>query len=284
MAKVSETIRNWLILKDRRDTLGPRRARLPAEFQCTEPSACAERGTRPTQLAYEKLFNAATEPVLIVDAATESIVEANPAAAIVLSTTRSSLVGTPVTQVFVAASAHALKNSLAATCTQGSSRPVCLEARGGGSMLTAAFSLFRTASESYVLVRLTAPPSGVLENPRGSDRSIVYEAIEDASIGFLMTDSEFRVEYANRAFIEMIELSSLDELRGTSLARWLELSAGDLARLSEQMARREAVTVLTSNLRSEQNRSRDVEVSAVAVPDEENPCWGFTVCERPRLN
>jgi hypothetical protein len=82
----------------------------------------------------------------------------------------------------------------------------------------------------------------------------------------------------------MVGLRSLDELRGESLARWLDLSARDMVRLAEQMAQREAATVLTTGLRPEHSRARAVEVIAVAVPGEADACWGFSISARPRLN
>lgn len=57
-----------------------------------------------------------------------------------------------------------------------------------------------------------------------------------------------------------------------------------MALLHDQMLRRQATTLMTARLRSEQNLLREVEVCAVAVPDGQSTCWGFTVRELPRLN
>ena len=43
------------------------------------------------------------------------------------------------------------------------------------------------------------------------------------------------------------------------------------------MARREAVTVWKTTLRRSSFSTREVEVTAVAVPDGKDPCWGFRV-------
>jgi PAS domain-containing protein len=279
--KVSEAVRNWLILKNRRHAVGPDNARISA--LASRPARERTAG-RPAELPMDQLFAAAAEPVLIVEAATESIVEANPAAAGLLRSTRPALVGARLTDALVASGAESLGDSLSRVCRHGSLSPLSVRTRDGGAELTASLSLFRTAAEPYVLVRLTAPPSALLYRPRARGRSKVFDAIESASVGFLMTDSNFKVEYANPAFVEMIEASSVDEVLGKALVHWLELSAADLARLSEQMRRREAVTVLTTRLRSDEERSCDVELSAVAVPDEENACWGFTIRERAILN
>lgn len=137
-------------------------------------------------------------------------------------------------------------------------------------------SVVHADSDSYLLVQLLAEAHGADEH--GVEvSSIVMDAIEQAPVGFVVTDPGLRLTYANRAFIEMTGLASLDELRGRSLAVWLELSQSDLSRLHDQMARREAVTVWNTMLRRSSVSTRAVEVSAIAVPDGAEPCWGFRV-------
>jgi len=268
--KVSEAVRNWLILKNRRPAGAPNNARISSGVGLAAGPARERTAVRPAELPYDQLFAAAAEPVLIVDAATECIVEANPAAAALLTSTRPALVGALLTDAFVASGAEPIRSSLSRARRHGSSKALSVRTRDGGAELTATLS--------------TSPSSALLHSLRGGGRSKVLDAIESASVGFLMTDSNFNVEYANPAFVEMIELSSVDEVVGKTLMHWLELSAADLARLSKQMSHRKAVTVLTTRLRSDQKRSCDVEVSAVAVPDQENACWGFSIRHRPILN
>jgi PAS domain S-box-containing protein len=112
----------------------------------------------------------------------------------------------------------------------------------------------------------------------------VLRAIESASIGFLLTDAGLRIDYANQAFVEMLGLQAPEQVCGTSLGCWLELSAADLARLDQQLLRREAATVLLINLQRSPGGSPCVEVHAVAVPDGSDTRWGFTLHWRPRLN
>jgi PAS domain-containing protein len=282
--KVSEAVRNWLILQNRRHAGGPNTPRITGGIRSAARPARERIGVRPAELPYDQLFAAAGEPVLIVEAATECIVEANPAAAVLLRSTRPALVGERLTEAFVASGAVSLRSALSRACRHGNSNLRSVRTRDGSAELSATLSLFRTGAESYVLVRLQAPPSAVRQIRPGHSRSKVFDAIDTASVGFVMTDSSFKVEYANPAFVEMVELTSVDEVLGKALVHWLELSGENLARLSEQMSQREAVTVLTTRLRSDQKRSCDVEVTAVAVPDQENACWGFSIRQRPILN
>jgi PAS domain-containing protein len=236
------------------------------------------------ELSYDSLFASAAEAVLIVDATSENVVEANPSAAALLRADRSALLGTPFLAAFEDASLQTVKHALAMARTAGCASAVSVRARAGGSKLGLKVSLFRTAPDSYLLVRLTTRLAHEAEAVRGRADSVVLTAIERASVGFLITDAGLRVEYANRAFVDMLGLHSPEQVCGRPLAFWLELTDTDLARLQGQMAQRQAATVLQTNLHSAGNGSPRVEVHAVAVPDGRHTRWGFTLREQPRLN
>ena len=237
------------------------------------------------ELPYGWLFAAASESVLIVDAPSGTIVAVNPAAAALLQSTRYALVGTALIEAVDASSKRLLGESLACATRVGRATPVVIRALEGGPNLSATVSSFRRPPESYCLVRLAAKPRTGSEGVRHERASPVMDAIERAPVGFLIADSDLRVEYANRAFIEMIEVASLEELRSKSLQRWLEFTTSDSARLHAQMSEREAVTVLDTRLRSERGATREVEVRAIAVPDDhQSACWGFSVYARMPLN
>ena len=114
--------------------------------------------------------------------------------------------------------------------------------------------------------------------------SPVFDAIEAASVGFLLTDDAFYIEYANQAFVDLVELATPAEARGQPLLRWLGLSPKDLLRLRDQELQRQATSVMTAHLLTERQTPRAIEVCAVAVPDEQTLRWGFTIRELPRLN
>jgi PAS domain-containing protein len=232
-------------------------------------------------LPSEWLFSVALEPVLIIDAGSRCIVQANPAAAELLQHPQAALVGIPLVRLFDESSTGIIEDSLNKAQGAGDAEEVTCRAAGGGPELRAKLSLFRSGAESFVLVRLAAEAD---EAWKSRSQSPVFDAIEGASVGFLLTDSGLRIEYANQAFIDMIELPPPVEMRGKSLVQWLQLTADDLARLRDQMLQREATSVMTARLRTERDSPLEVEVCAVAVPDGAHTCWGFTIRELPRLN
>jgi PAS domain-containing protein len=233
----------------------------------------------------ESLFAASLEPVLILDSATEAIVEANPAAAQLLGVDRSALVGIPFLRIFDSVSSLSVQTSLAAVRSAlGGADSVQVCTQDGGTPLSVTVSLFRASPRTFLLVRLAAAGDGGLGDFRAGAPSAVFHAIEATSVAFLVTDSGFFLEYANRAFIDLVGLASQADVRSKSLARWLKFTAADLERLREQVSHRQAATLFCTGLETEHQPSRMVEVCAVVVPNGQDTCWGFTVRELPRLN
>jgi PAS domain-containing protein len=230
------------------------------------------------------LFTSAAEPMLIVQAETGTIVEANPPAADLFRETCARMLGTVLSSAFEPASAATVEACVAIAQVVGSAETLCVRPRSGGVELSARLSLFRAPTGSFLLVRLGSTQSPAANDQRPGTGSVVFQAIDTAQVGFLLTDRGFCVDYANREFLDMIDLDSQHDICGGSLLRWLSLSDTDLRQLRTQLSQRQAVTRLTTHLTSRRGDPRRVEVCAVAVPAGSDTCWGFSICEQPRLN
>jgi len=231
------------------------------------------------------MFAASTQPVLIIDSADESVVEANPAAARLLGVERTVLVGMPFMTAFGGPSLPVLQHSLhLARTPSGVADSVRVRARRSGMPLQIKLSSFLANRRTYILAHLSSSARDADPGCGETASSEVLRAIDAAPVGFLVTDSGFFVEYANRAFGEMVGYESLAEFRGRSVIRWLKFSAADLERLREQTSQRQAATQFCVSLRPGAQPLRRVEVCAVAVPDGLDTCWGFTIRELVRVN
>jgi len=233
----------------------------------------APRG--PAPLADACLYAAATEAVLMLEAATGSIIEANPAAARLLCVPRTRLLGASLLQSFDGGAALALTRAINLVRREGTAQVLTARTRDGRSEVQLALSLVRVGPESYVLARLGQPAPDRRTDGDGVTTSVVLDLIGEASEGFVVTDPELHVLYANQAFAELAGIDSPQQALGHSLVRWLELTQADLTALAVQRARREAVTVHETRLRATSGKTQGVELWAVAVADGEQPCWGF---------
>jgi PAS domain-containing protein len=235
----------------------------------------------PGKLASDWLFDACSEPLLIVESSGGRIVTANAAAARLLNIPRRGLSDLPLAEAFEPQSRGSIELALVAARTAGRTHIADVCSLHEGRVCSAAISLVRVEGQPYLLVKLSRLQSGAAG---GSEQaSLVWDAIESASVGFAITDAEFSIEYANAAFLGLIDAASLPEIQGEALTAWLQFTPHDLRQLSEQMQQRGAVSEFA--VRSlEPGRAREFDVCAVAVPDGPHPCWGFTFHPRPALN
>ena len=236
-------------------------------------------------LASDLIFAASTQPILIIDSISEKIVEANPAAALLLGVERDVLMGMQFLSAFDVGSVQALRRSLAVARTaMGVAELVAVRALCAGMRMALKLSSFVADRRTYLLAHLTSQAPNSPAGCRQNASSAVLQAIDAAPVGFLVTDSGFVVEYVNRTFMEMVDLGSAAEICGRPLARWLRLSAMDLERLQEQRSHRQASTQFCAALQVLPTQLCRVDVCAVAVPDGPDASWGFTVREAVRLH
>lgn len=226
------------------------------------------------------LFAAASRPVLVVAQSSGLIVEANPAASSLLEIDRIDLIGGTLRQAFADSSSNALSQSIAAANASGRAEQIAVRTRCG-TEVGITFSAVRADSDSYLLVHLTSLAMEVPQCAAEGVSSIVLDIIHESREGFVLTDLGLRVTYSNSAFAALTGVDSAPDLLGKSLAVWLELSESDLLRMRHQMAQREAADIWMTLLRQASGSLRPVEVTAVAVPDGEDACWGFRVATAP---
>jgi PAS domain S-box-containing protein len=282
VSKESFALSKWLILRAREHIdAGVDVRAADSDLSGRNRPAPLRSPTGQPGLPCDWLFSVAVEAVIIVEATTQRIVQANPAAAKLMGTSQAALIGTRFLDALDRSSSEVVARSMEGALATGVGDPVTCKSSGGGAEVRVKASMFRAENQQFLLLNLASMTDDV--TPIDS-QSPVFDAIDNSSVGFLLTDSGLRIEYANQALVDMVELSPPAEMRGKSLARWLEFSPADLARLREQMLQRQATSVMTAHLRTERGSPLEVEVCAVAVPDGTVTCWGFTVRELPRLN
>lgn len=230
---------------------------------------------RHIETRYRLLFQVSSDAVLILDAETEKLEEANPAAYQLLgeAARRSSWSLADSLQPAGLASVQQVFASLRAS---GRSEPVTVRLKDRAEELTLSVSLFRQEKSSHFLVRLTVP-AAVAPVAAAQGRQLLVDAVESAPDAFVVTDLQGRVLSANRAFLELAQLSNEELVRGESLDRWLGRSNVDLNVLISNLRQRGSLRLFATSLRGEYGLAVEVEISAVAVTSGEQPCLGFAI-------
>lgn len=232
---------------------------------------------RHVETRYRLLFEMASEAVLVVDAATLRITEANPAAADLLGESVKRLVGRTFPEGFDADSMHAIKALLAAARSAGRSDDLRVRLASGQREFLLAASLFRQDNSAYFLVRLARQEAGTNATTVPKRKSVLLELVENAPDGFVVTDLTGRILTANRAFIDLAQIATEELVRNESLERWLGRPGVDLKVLISNLRQHGAVQLYATTLLGEFGTSTEVEISAVAVPHADEPCLGFTI-------
>ena len=222
------------------------------------------------------LFQVSTEAVLIADVASGKIVEANPAAGRLLDGAQAGLIGRGLLDPFDAKSRRPLETLLGTVRATGRTSDARARMARGGDELLVSVSLFREERSAFFLVRLTsrkgAGPAATA--PRDTR---VLEVVESSPDAFLVTAPDGRIEYANRTFLDMVQLATEEQVRGEPLERWLGRPGVDFNLLAAHLREHGSIRLFATTLRGEYGSSTDVEICGVSAAESAHPCLGFTI-------
>jgi transcriptional regulator PpsR len=232
---------------------------------------------RQAEARHRLLFQVASEAVLIVDAANRKILEANPAAAHLLDEGGKRLVGRLFPDGFDEAGTQALQGLLGAVRATGRTDSVTVRSADGARQFSASASLFREERSSFFLIRLAALNAAGSVAAIPAQKSKVLEIVSSAPEGFVVTDLDGRIQFANRAFLDLAQLATEEQSRNESLERWLGRPGVDFNLLTAQLREHGSLRLFATQLRGEFGSIVDVEICAVSVVDGDDPCLGFTI-------
>jgi transcriptional regulator PpsR len=230
---------------------------------------------RDAEFRYRLLFQTSGEAVLVVDAATRRVVEANPAAERLVSARRTSLSGELFARLFTAESQDSAASllALAQTSVRATGAPVRLWANEREFLVSA--SMFRQDRTSQYLVRLwPSEQAEVAPDDQTDPLEAVLERIPDA---FVLTDELAKILAANTVFLDIVRVGSKDQVVGQPLSRYLGRAGLDRNLLVDNLRAHGAVRNFATILRTQFDEQEDVEISAVSAPDGAQLCYGFTI-------
>ena len=228
---------------------------------------------RQAEARYRLLFDMATEPVLIVDAATRRIREANPAANRALGAKQGALVDQPVSGIVDPDDREAFIAYLGSAEAADDAGFVDLRLRSGRGLAQLSARLFRQARTALLLVRFVSADT----KPEDAVPSPWVDMVERMPDAFVFTDRTLTILTANAAFVELAQLPSLDRARGAKLDGWVGRPGVDVDLIAGQLREHGAVRNVASVLRGADGGQEEIEISAVVAPYGDSECYGFTI-------
>jgi len=223
------------------------------------------------------LFRSSSDAVIVLDPATGKVVEANPAASQLLAADPRRLVGRHFPDGFDEAGTRTIDSLIAGVRAAGRASDVRARLRSGAELSISA-ALIRQESTSLILLRLTQIAGSAKEAKETSEpESRLAKIMERAPDGIVVTGPDGRILNANTAFLDITQANSEDQVRGESLDRWLGRPGVDLNVLLANLRQHGAVRLFATTIRSDYGASSEVEISAVAIQNGEQPSFGFII-------
>jgi transcriptional regulator PpsR len=230
---------------------------------------------RHVETRYRLLFQVTSEALLILDASSEKLEEGNPTAHNLFG---ENIVrtGWSLAEALDAASYTAVRQLFSGLRSSGRANPLKVHFSDGSPDMTLSVSMFRQEESSHFLLRFTHLESSSV----GSDanaKQLLADVMESAPDAFVVTDMSGSILTANRAFLQLAQVSNEELVRGESLERWLGRAGVDLSVLISNLRQRDVVRLFATRMKGDYGSVSDVEISAVAVTSGEQKCLGFTI-------
>lgn len=219
---------------------------------------------RQMEARYRLLFETAPEPMLVVDASSRRILEANAAAERTLGNQARKQAGRMLAECFDSSDRSELDALMTSVLSAGRGETARVRMAGAGSETAVSMTLFRHDNQSLFLVRMS---NQELASTQGAEdnRALTLEALGASPDGFVVTDASGTVVTANQAFADLCQVGHPNALLSESLDRWLGRSGVDLSVLLANLRQRGSVRMFATTLRGENGLQTNVEMSARSV-------------------
>ena len=227
---------------------------------------------RQLESRYRMLFERSTEPVMIVEAATLRIREANPAAHVLMGARSTSLPGKKLLTFIDKNSHEALQALVGAALVSDTVSPSRIRIARGAREAMASITGFTQDRGQFLLVRFVP-----LSDRLTSEFSPVLDLVDQMPDAFVVANSNLEIVTANAAFVELLQTASVDQLRGRHLSESIGRPGIDLDLIEGQIDQHGAARNVATVLRVGHDVDGEaVELSAVRTAGED-AYYGFVI-------
>ena len=228
---------------------------------------------RQTETRYRLLFDNISYPTLIAEADGLRIQQANRALYTLLEAIPGSLNDKTMFELVTQDSRDRLLAHIGAATVSNSAEPVEIALAGVPDTVRLTMSAFRQSGKQLWLINID---DGQHQMPaRQSDR-YVLEAVEKMPDAFVLADEKHDIVVANRAFVEMIQAGSAEQVVGLSLSSFIGRPSVDLGLLKKQLKDHQNVRNFSSVVNDLNGGVEPVEISALMI-EHDRPLFGYSV-------
>lgn len=228
---------------------------------------------RQVETRYRLLFQQVADPVLIAEADSLRVIDANPAATALLGPRPSS--GWTLDAAFDPASRSLLEEHLAVVRSQGGARTLRLPLRTGGGEVIVRAALMPLEKTGHYLLQLVPVRGGEGRTEGPAAAAIpLFDAQPDA---FVLVGDDGRVLHANRAFLDLAQVASVEQVRGRDIGEWMGRPGADADGVLALLRNHGSVRLFSTALRGTLGSVAEVEASGARVTGPEGAMSGLVL-------
>lgn len=232
---------------------------------------------RQAESRYRLLFQVATDAVLVIDALTLNIVEANEAAARLFHTPASTLVGRSADLGIDAGSRPVFNELLVTARTTGQPAEVRARVAISLGLISVAATPFRADTSLLLMVRARAVD---LAHPAQPATHQQTDFVDHTAEAVVVTDSSGTILMGNPAFTRMCERTGETQIKGRRIGEALASLAPLMPDLLAEVRRRGLAGPLHACLGDGPLPAVEIDIVATLLEEGDQECIGFTL--RPR--
>jgi len=228
---------------------------------------------RHIEARYRVLFDTSSEAVLLVDAGSQRVLEANTSAQTLLRDSAKRLVGREVRECFATESQAEIQSLLRMAMATGRIEVCSVQLPGASPAWTVSATVFRQEGGPQFLVRLSPRDASADRHGTGT-MATMSEAMERFPDGWVITDPQGLVINVNEEAMALLGLTASSQVVGQPLERWLQRGGVDWGVLNTNLRQQMPVRNFATEIRTLSGLTLPVEISAVGLSRSE-PLYVF---------
>jgi transcriptional regulator PpsR len=228
---------------------------------------------RQTETRYRLLFDNIAYPVMIVDAEKLTVQQANLSLHLLASSAPGSLDGKSLLDLFQTSSRDPLVAHIGAAAVSEAAGNVEVQLAGQEQTHRLSLSSFRQSGKRYWLINID---EGEREHPTHPSDRYILDAVEKMPDAFVLANNKQEIIAANRAFADLVQAGSVEQLAGIFLNRFIGRPDIDLNLLRKQLKDHQEVRNFSSIVNDLNGGEEPVEISAIMI-EREQPVFGYSL-------
>jgi transcriptional regulator PpsR len=229
---------------------------------------------RQTESRYRLLFQVATDAVLVVDASTLRVVEANEASCRLFGIAASALVGQRLESAIEPPSRSAVEELLVTAHSSERSAEIRVRLASGSVGVDISATPFRAETAHLLLVRARRVENA--NTTPGTSRAM-DDFVNRTKDAVVITDSSGRILMANAAFASLAHVADAARLKGRPIAEALGDERGLVQAILTRVRKQGIVSQVTAQVHAASLHPSAVEISAALLAEGDQECIGLTL-------